>query len=373
MSVDWEAEGLLVGLEADARRGRLELLEELHAVGADVEELRRATTEHRLALVPLERALVDDGERLTLREAAARAGIDPEVLERLRQAFGLPRPGEDERLLTEGDVRGIATTRVFTEAGLDLEQQLDLARVMGRNLAQIAEAMRGVIGRGVRRPGDTELEVGLRFAALARAAVPAVGPALENILLNHLRAQVRSDVFALSGADVEAGQEVTIAFADLVGFTRLGEEVPAERAGAVGRRLGELAGNVAVPPVRLVKLIGDAGMLASRDTERVLDAALSLVAAADAEGEDFPRIRAGIACGEAVNLGGDWFGRPVNLASRITDQARPGSVLVAEPVRAAVDDDAFTFSRAGKKRLKGVRDEPELFRARRAHPPGPAR
>lgn len=365
MTGSWEAEGLLEGVDGDAREARIELLDELHASGVELEELRQASADNRLALLPLEHALMGDGERLTLDEAADAAGVDAEVLKRFRQAFGLPLPRPDERLVTEGDIAGIATTNVFSVAGVDFEQQLDLARVIGRNLAQIAEAMRGVIGRELSSPGDTERDAGLRFAEMARASVPAIGPLLENILLQHLRAQVRSDVFAFTGA---AGQQVTIAFADLVGFTRLGEEVPAEQAGAVGRRLGELAGDVATAPVRLVKLIGDAAMLACRDPEPVLRATLALVAAADAEGETFPQIRVGVACGEAANLGGDWFGRPVNLASRITDRARPGSVLVSEDVRASLGDHAFEFSDAGKKKLKGVHDEPRLYRARSAAP-----
>ena len=62
----------------------------------------------------------------------------------------------------------------------------------------------------------------------------------------------------------------------------------------------------------------------------MLDAALALVEAAEREGEDFPLLRAGVAAGGALPRGGDWYGRPVNLASRITAIARPGSVLTDE-------------------------------------------
>ena len=72
---------------------------------------------------------------------------------------------------------------------------------------------------------------------------------------------------------------------------------------------------------------------------------------ADAD-EAFPPLRAGIACGQAVHRWGDWFGTPVNLASRLTTRARPSTVLVAEEVRAAIDD-GYTFSDAGRKKLKG--------------------
>ena len=84
---------------------------------------------------------------------------------------------------------------------------------------------------------------------------------------------------------------------------------------------------VAEPPVRLVKTIGDAAMLASPEPEPLLGATLALIEAADAEGEDFPQLRAGAALGQALLRAGDWFGRPVNLASRITSVARPGSLL----------------------------------------------
>ena len=85
--------------------------------------------------------------------------------------------------------------------------------------------------------------------------------------------------------------------------------------------------------MRLVKTIGDAAMLASPEPEPLLDAALALIDAADAEGEDFPQLRAGAALGHALPRAGDWFGRPVNLASRITAIARPGSLLAEREVR----------------------------------------
>ena len=55
-----------------------------------------------------------------------------------------------------------------------------------------------------------------------------------------------------------------------------------------------------------------------------------------------PRLRIGLASGCAVTRGGDWFGSPVNLASRVTGAARPGMMLVAESTRdAVVNADGF--------------------------------
>ena len=120
-------------------------------------------------------------------------------------------------------------------------------------------------------------------------------------------------------------------------------------------RLEALASDVAEPPVRLVKTIGDAAMLASPEPEPLLDAALALIEAADAEGEDFPQLRAGAALGAALPRAGDWFGRPVNLASRITAVARPGSLLADRALREPPSE-AYRWSFAGERRLRGIRE-----------------
>jgi adenylate cyclase len=168
------------------------------------------------------------------------------------------------------------------------------------------------------------------------------------------------------GVTVPGAREVTIAFADLVGFTRLGEIVPPEDLERLAHRLTDLAHEVAAPPVRYVKSIGDEVMLVSSDPVAMLDALLELVEATEAI-EDFPRLRTGAATGLAVSRAGDWFGSPVNLASRVTNAARPGAILVAETTRDAIgDDDRFEWSFAGARSLKGIKDDVKLFRARRA-------
>jgi adenylate cyclase len=92
---------------------------------------------------------------------------------------------------------------------------------------------------------------------------------------------------------------------------------------------------------------------------------LKLVDVVDTD-DDFPRLRAGVASGMAVSRAGDWFGSPVNAASRVTSVARPGSVLVAESVREAVGDNAgFTWSFASSRKLKGIKNQVSLFRVRR--------
>lgn len=368
MSVDWEARGLLAGLEDEAARAsRRRLLEDLAADGVPLAELEQAVAEDRLTLLPVERVLSGPGERYTAGELAERSGVPLERLVAFRRALGLPIPEPEERVFTEEDLTAAKLDRRFEGAGLPEEGRLEVARVIGRSMAGVAAAMRDLTAKAIARPGDTEHELGLRYADAARAAVPSFGTLLENVLSSHLRNQIRQDVIAqadLASGEVRGSVEVGVCFADLVGFTRLGESVEHDELEAVIARLGTIAAEVAEPPVQLVKMIGDAAMLVSSEPAAVLEAALTLVDAAAAEGDGFPELRAGVAVGEALTRGGDYYGRPVNLASRLTAIARRGSVLAAEELRDALAD-LYRFSFAGKKRIKGLKGEAVVFRVRR--------
>lgn len=364
---DWEAEGLLKGLRGRARAARRELLDELDAAGVPVEELRRAVAEDRLALLPVERILEGEGSRYTAEEVAERAGVDIELMVRQRQALGLPVGEPGEEAYTEEDLAAARRVRVLLDAGVSEDGLYEMARVLGLAVSQLAAANRAMVGEAMLEPGGTELDAAHRYVDAARALLPLLGPSLEHILRLHLREQLRHD--AIGRAELAAGrlagsQEVTACFADLVGFTKLGERLEAEELGAVTGRLNELASSVVRSPVRLVKMIGDAAMLVAPHNEAVLDAALSLIDAAEDAGEDFPLLRAGVARGPALARGGDWYGRPVNLASRITSIAYPGSVLCSKGVHDLAGD-GYAWSFAGSRRLKGIRDEVALFRCRR--------
>ena len=124
--------------------------------------------------------------------------------------------------------------------------------------------------------------------------------------------------------------------------------------GSSGARLTELAVQHTQPPARLMKTIGDAVMFVAPAPEPLLDTMLDLVARRSEEEEDFPRLRAGVAAGLAVSREGDWYGPPVNLASRVTGVARPGSVLATHEVHDAAPD-GYAWSPAGGWELKGFK------------------
>jgi adenylate cyclase len=364
--VDFAAEGLLEGLEGRAREERVELLERLLGEGYTLEDVKRTAN---VMLLPAESA-VGGPPLYTADDVAARTGLSADFGLRLRRAIGLPVAGADDRVFIERDLDNAERLKAMMQAGLSEEQVLDVSRVLGRAMSQVADTMHGVALELASAPGASESELSHRYSSLAQALTPMTAPLLEHVLLLHLRHSASQEM--VNAAEREEGQlpgarDVTVAFADLVGFTRLGEKVGAEEVGRVAGRLELLAAEVAVPPVRLVKTIGDAAMLASPEPEPLIDATLDLVAAADAEGDDFPQLRAGVATGPALSRSGDLYGRPVNLASRVTGIARPGTVLATKALHDALQD-TYQWSFAGARPLKGVGEVP-LYRVRQLPPP----
>lgn len=242
-------------------------------------------------------------------------------------------------------------------------------QVLAEGLTRASEVMRYAALATVLKPGATELDIAKASEALMHSVEPLLGPMITDMLKVHLLHQMETEAVNANeraeGNALPGAREVTVAFADLVGFTTLGEVVPPDELEQLAHRLTDIAREVAQPPVRYVKSIGDEVMLVSSDPAAMLDAMLNLVAATEAE-RDFPRLRTGLATGSAVSRAGDWFGSPVNLASRVTGVARPGAILVAEPTREAIGDDKrFAWSFAGARRLKGIKDDVKLYRARR--------
>jgi adenylate cyclase len=366
VAIDFEAQGLLKGTRGKAREARRELLEKLAGDGVLVEEMRDAVDEDRLALLAAERVVEGGGRRYTAQEISEQSGIEVDFLIRQRQALGLPAPDPEAREFTEFDLDAARRLTELRAVGLPDEGLLEVARVMGMAMTQVAGATRTLTGETLLEPGLTESEISARFEEASRRLIPMMGPLLDYTYRLHQREQLRHAV--LGRQELATGRparaEVTVCFADLVEFTKLGERLPMEDLGALTGRLGELAREVASPPVQLVKLIGDAAMLVSAETDPLLDSALSLVEAAEEEGEGFPLLRAGVAYGEALPRGGDWYGHPVNVASRITDVARPSSVLCAAEVRKAAGD-GYRWSSLRPRSLKGISGRVRLARVRR--------
>ncbi len=368
MASDWAREGLLDGLEESARKRRVRLLDELESAGCGREEIRRAAADERLSLLLVDRTLGGQPE-YDARTLAERSGAELDFLVRVQQAMGRAVPDLDEPAFDQGDLEAAELLAQLRAAGIEEEGLLEVTRVLGRALNQGADAIRGVFERAFVEAGVPEDQFAQRNARLAKGLLDLTGPLLTYVLTVHLREGIRAEAVGEAGraasGELAGARAVGVAFVDLVGYTRLGEQVEADEVGAVAQRLEALSTEVAVAPVRVVKTIGDAVMLVAPDATRLLGTVLELVDRVAAEGDDYPEAHAGVAFGPALARGGDWYGHPVNLASRITAIARPRSVLCADAMREVAGEERFRWSSAGSRQLKGLRRPERLLRARR--------
>jgi adenylate cyclase len=362
---------LLDGLDGTARTERAELIEWLLEQGITTDEIRATNPPLLLASRHL---IGDDGTYVSAREISDSYGIELTLLQRVQRAIGLARVDDpDAAVHMRADGEAAAYAQRFVELGLHPDQVVLVVRVLAEGLSRAAEVMRYTALSSIMRPGASEIDIAKGSKALVGQIAPMLGPMIQDMLFMHLRHMMETEAVnageRAAGKPLPGAREVTVAFADLVGFTRIGEAVSAEELGQLASRLADLARDVTRPPVRFIKTIGDAVMLVCPEPMPLLDTVLKLVEMVDSD-NDFPRLRAGAASGMAVSRAGDWFGSPVNVASRVTGVARPGTVLVADSVWEAVSDTGqFQASFASSRRLKGIKNEVKLFRVRRGSSP----
>ncbi len=281
-------------------------------------------------------------------------------------ALGLTLPSADLPLAGEEDVEAARVLARVIQAGLPADGLLEMARISGQWLPALAQTVVRMVAEAFLHPGDSELELARRYRAVAEELRPLLGQTLEHHLTQHLRQAIRSEVLSRSRFAAGEGpgvERVAVAFADLSGFTRMGARVPPDEVGRVAGRLATLTAAAVAPPVRPVKYLGDAVMLVSPDPAALLDSLLRLCAAVEAEGEALPRLHAGAAFGPAVPRAGDWFGHTVNLASRIADVSRAGTIVGDSALRDATAA-GYEWARLPRRHLRDVPGRVDLHRLR---------
>jgi adenylate cyclase len=372
---DLEAEGLLDGVQGSTRTAGERLLRELLADGSTLEELRDAVAKDRIALLPSER-LLQSGDRhvprYTAEEVAEQAGVGVEDLRSTNAALGLPLAAPGVPVHTEVDVELASQLAVALAAGLSVEAVAEVDRIIARSITQMVAASRTVVIEATLRPGMTEHEAAQAWAMAASQLVPSVTRRIMLAFEAHLLKAIEHEYIGLAeiGAGKAAGaRAVSVAFADLVGFTQLGELLSPEDLARIARRLEETATSVVTPSPIVAKTIGDAIMLVSPEPGDLLRTIIALIEHA-ATLEGFPPIRAGVAHGDVHERSGEWFGEIVNLASRITRAAPAGLVVATDVVREQIPD-GFLWTPFVAGELKGVQRRPRLYAVTRASDPKP--
>jgi adenylate cyclase len=359
---DFAAAGLLEGLADPERAARIGLLARLHADGCSIDELLAATAEDRLALLPVER-LLRRRRRYSMLEGARAAGLDDDFAERNHRSIGLPLPGPDEPVYDDDQVENLKVLRTMVESGIAEDDVHLLGRVLGQASHRTAQAIVDVLARALLRPGDTEAELAVRLADFAEAMLPFLNRLTGAVLRLHLLDVVQREAVVRLERDtgrLEGARVMTVAFADLAGFTALSDRLALEELGRVARRFEDLVVAAAHGPVRLVKVLGDGAMLVSDDAAALVRAMLRVIEEAAREG--LPPVHAGVAHGPALHAAGDWLGRTVNLAARLCAAAPVGAVLATTDVREAAT--GLRWDDAGRLELRGIGEPVPALRAR---------
>ena len=337
--------------------------------GHSLADIRRATEEGRLAFGYVDELFPSEEPKYTLDEAARETGLERGLIERVLQSLG----ASPARLngVTEEDLQLLRYQAAVLGAGLPLVAMLQLVRVYAQAMAQVADAEVRLFHLYVHEPllrsGASGVEMAEEMLALSQELLPLASPVMDQVHQRYLRHFIEQDVVGHMEADLgehalDLGRlRVAIAFADLAGYTRLTEEEGELEAVDAVERFVEAVEVTLPDEARVIKTIGDEVMVVGSDAGNLTDWAVGFQRLQS--GSHLPRI--GIHYGEALYRDGDYYGRDVNIASRVSARAAGGEVLVT---RAVVDHAGshLAFERIAEVRLKGFSAPTEIFIARQA-------
>ena len=366
----WVQKGLIPGYKGvwtPSAAAYVRVVARLRARGHSLEQIKRASDNGQLASGPLENLLSSSGPRRSLREAARSSGLDEELIARVYATMGLGPPPREG--FSDEDIQMFGYAAAVLDAGFPVSAYLQLMRVYGQVIAQIADTEVRLIHLYVHEPlmraGVPSVEIAEEMEGLTRDVLPFAAPFM-NYLHGRLLAQfVEQDMIGHMEADLgedaleEGRLRVAIAFADLSGYARLTVERGDEVAVSTVERFVEAGAQDLPIDARVIKTLGDEVMVVGSDAAALTAWAVALQAQVT-PGDPPPRI--GIHYGEALYRDGDYFGREVNQAARVVARASGGEVLVTRPVtEVAAGVEGLAFSRIGEVKLKGFSEPTELF------------
>jgi len=292
---------------------------------------------------------------MTISDLARVTGFDEAKIISIWRDLGI-QPKEDEVRFGTRDAELIGL--LVSASELELEGT-ELLRVMGASLDRIAEAAVALYVQDVEdrtgRPEIPPLELARDLAKTMEFARLLGDSVLGPVLIQHLRDAITRQRATQEGVTDRIVARMAIGFVDLVGFTQLANRLSSRellgRIASFEARAFDVASNCGG---RIVKHVGDEVMFMALTSELACRVALTMTEEFEASGI---QPRSGIAFGEVITYHGDYYGPVVNLASRLTDHAVPGEILVDRGIQESSDDDGIAFEPAGRRQLKGF-DEP---------------
>ena len=323
----------------------------LAQLGVDPEEIAQADADGTLELLLVERMVVPETPSLDVVAISERTGLSVEQVTRLWRSLGFPDPHPGELLFGELDAEILANVSNLMDLGvLSPTAVLQMSRVIGSSVARIAQSQVDAITATSAIDGDGLINLD-PLAANAGALLPTVPLVLESVWRRHLQSAARRRLLRPPGTE----EALVVGFADMVGFTALSQQVSDVELAAIVELFESLAYDVvAAEGGRVVKTIGDEVMFLVEHPAAAANIALSL-ADASREADQLSDVRVGMALGPVLEREGDCFGPTVNLASRATSIAYPGTVVVSSELHdALVGNDAYVWRSMRQRYLKNI-------------------
>ena len=372
----WIRQGLIPQYEdswTPGAIGQARVVAKMRERGHSLAKIRRATEDGKLAFSFLEELFPSDQQRYSIRDAARETGIEEGLVTRLIGGLGITP--EHTGTVTEDELQLLRYVAAVLDSGFPLAALLQLVRVYGQAMARVADAEVRLFHLYVHEPlmrsGSTGVETAEQMQAMSRQVLPLAGPVLDQIHQRYLQFFVEQDVVGhmesdLDGTAIDLGRmRVAIAFADLTGYTRMTEEEGELTAVDAVERFVEAVEATLPDDARVIKTIGDEAMIIGSDPAALTDWAVGFQSLQS----ERPLPRIAVHCGVALYRDGDYYGRDINIASRVAARSGGGEVLVTRPVVDAVGTAPhLEFERIGDVRLKGFTDSTEVFVARSQGP-----
>jgi adenylate cyclase len=331
-----------------------ELVEYLEGLGATPEQLAYAIRTGHAGGLSGDLVLSRDAT-MTVGQLAAVAGLPEEKILSIWRDMGIvPEPGEVR--FSKADVEILETLLSATD--LELKGG-ELLRVIGASMSRVADAAVALYVQNVEdRPGRgglTQLQIAKDLAQVMTLGLEIGERLLGPLLAQHLREAITRQRVTQSDVSERIVARMGIGFVDLVGSTKMANDLSSreflDQVASFESRAFDVASDHGG---RIVKMVGDEVMFMAVSAHLACKVALTMMEEFTAGGV---QPRGGIAFGEVITYHGDYYGPVVNLASRLTDHAVPGEILVDTGVRESSDSDDIDFEPAGRRQLKGF-DEP---------------
>ena len=304
----------------------------------------------------LERAILGEDVAFNAVEVAETTGASIEQTQRLWRALGFPDRG-GERAFTQADVDAVSTLLTLVADGsIDFDMAVNLTRAVGQTMARLADWQVGTLLQRVQEREAGDDATGSRATAALQLVETLSGP-FEELLLyvwrRHLAAAVgRVEALGASEEDLHTSQ-VTVGFADIVSFTALTNRLDHDRIGDLVEIFeSRCADVVAACHGRVIKSIGDAVLFVNEDPIRAYDTAEGIITVVGRDPR-MPDVRIGLSTGMVVMRLGDVFGRPVNLASRLTGVARRNRIIVDQATADVLPADQFETRSLPERPVRG--------------------